>query len=102
MGPKNIETGRRRSRVRAVAIAGLFATLSPMQCHICKNATAEMFLDLGLQPLANKYPRETDFASEDFFPMKVFFCTTCKNVQLGTIVSRERMFEDYYYLSSVN
>jgi len=32
----------------------------------------------------------------------VFFCTNCKNVQLGTIVSRERMFEDYYYLSSVN
>lgn len=85
-----------------VAIAGLFATLSAMQCHICRNASAEMFLDLGRQPLANKYPREADFASEDFFPMQVFFCTTCKNVQLGTIVSRERMFEDYYYLSSVN
>src|SRR3989344_7869499 len=73
-----------------------------MQCHICQSRTAEAFLDLGLQPLANKYPREIDFASEDFFPMKVFFCTTCKNVQLGTIVPRERMFEDYYYLSSVN
>ena len=73
-----------------------------MQCYICRNTTAEMFLDLGRQPLANKYPKQEDFASEDFFPMKVFFCTTCKNVQLGTIVSRERMFEDYYYLSSVN
>src|SRR3989344_99636 len=72
------------------------------QCHIFRNDTAEVFLDLGLQPLANKYPREADFASEDFFPMKVFFCATCKNVQLGTTVSRERMFEDYYYLSSVN
>lgn len=73
-----------------------------MQCELCRNNTAEAFLDLGQQPLANKYPRETDFASEDFFPMKVFFCTTCRNVQLGTKVSRERMFEDYYYLSSVN
>jgi len=73
-----------------------------MQCRICGNATAESFLDLGLQPLANKYPREEDFASEDFFPLEVFFCTTCRNVQLGTIVSRERMFVDYYYLSSVN
>lgn len=73
-----------------------------MQCDLCRNDTAEMFLDLGKQPLANKYPKEADFASEDFFPMQVFFCTTCKNVQLGTKVSRERMFEDYYYLSSVN
>ncbi len=73
-----------------------------MQCSLCKNDTAIEFLDLGQQPLANKYPREADFAGEDFFPMKVFFCTTCKNVQLGTMVSRERMFEDYYYLSSVN
>ncbi len=73
-----------------------------MQCSLCRNDTSVSFLDLGKQPLANKYPKESDFATEDFFPMEVFFCTTCKNVQLGTMVSRERMFEDYYYLSSVN
>ena len=73
-----------------------------MQCDLCRKETAEEFLNLGQQPLANKYPKEQDFASEDFFPMRVFFCTNCKNVQLGTKVSRERMFEDYYYLSSVN
>jgi methylation protein EvaC len=60
------------------------------------------FLDLGRQPLANKYPTKDQFDSEDFFPLSVFFCVRCKNVQLGTVVSRERMFEDYYYLSSVN
>jgi len=57
---------------------------------------------LGKQPLANKYPIETQFKTEDFFPLAMFFCPRCKNVQLGTMVSRERMFEDYYYLSSVN
>jgi len=61
-----------------------------------------MFLDLGKQPLANKYPKQEDFVHEEFFPEQVFFCTNCRNVQLGTIISRERMFEDYYYLSSVN
>lgn len=60
------------------------------------------FLNLGNQPLANKYPTQEQFSGEDFFPMQVLFCPQCKNVQLGTIVSRERMFEDYYYLSSVN
>jgi methylation protein EvaC len=73
-----------------------------MKCRLCSAPNAIEFLDLGQQPLANKYPTEAEFSAEDFFPLQVFFCPTCKNVQLGTIVSRERMFEDYYYLSSVN
>lgn len=53
--------------------------------------------------MANKYPiNEAAFATEDFFPLATHFCPQCKNVELGTVVSRERMFEDYYYLSSVN
>src|SRR3989338_11656579 len=72
-----------------------------MQCGLCKNELVE-FLNLGSQPLANKYPTKEQFKKEDFFPLATYFCTRCKNVQLGTIVSRERMFDDYYYLSSVN
>jgi SAM-dependent methyltransferase len=71
-------------------------------CHLCGQPALHEFLNLGRQPLANKYPTQAQFASEDFFPLAVYFCTHCKNVQLGTIVSRTRMFEDYYYLSSVN
>jgi len=73
-----------------------------MKCQLCASDHTVEFLDLGRQPLANKYPVASQFATEDFFPLAVYFCTRCKNVQLGTMVSRERMFEDYYYLSSVN
>lgn len=73
-----------------------------MKCHLCGTDHAVEFLNLGQQPLANKYPTAELFKTEDYFPLAVFFCTNCKNVQLGTMVSRERMFEDYYYLSSVN
>lgn len=73
-----------------------------MKCDLCGDGDPVEFLNLGNQPLANKYPVEAQFASEDFFPLKVYFCAHCKNVQLGTVVSRARMFEDYYYLSSVN
>ncbi len=52
--------------------------------------------------MANKYPKKENFETEDFFPLQIFFCKNCKNVQLGKMISRERMFEDYYYLSSVN
>jgi len=73
-----------------------------MNCHLCGHEHTVEFLNLGKQPLANKYPTEEQFNGEEFFPLEVYFCLRCKNVQLGTIVSRERMFEDYYYLSSVN
>jgi methylation protein EvaC len=71
-------------------------------CRLCGESALREFLDLGRQPLANKYPTQPQFASEEFFPLAVYFCTNCKNVQLGTVISRARMFEDYYYLSSVN
>ena len=73
-----------------------------MECQLCGHEHTDEFLNLGRQPLANKYPTEAQFASETFFPLSVLFCPNCKNVQLDTIVSREVMFEDYYYLSSVN
>jgi methylation protein EvaC len=73
-----------------------------MKCSLCGCDDLREFLDLGQQPLANKYPTAAQFAAEDFFPLAVLFCESCKNVQLGTFISRKRMFEDYYYLSSVN
>lgn len=73
-----------------------------MKCRLCHREHPIEFLDLGQQPLANKYPKQEEFANEDFFPVKVFFCPNCRSVQLGTEVSRERMFVDYFYLSSVN
>lgn len=71
-----------------------------MICSLCLGLSFE-FLDLGQQPMANKYPVDAD-AKEEFFQVKVYFCPNCKNIQLDTAVSRETMFVDYYYLSSVN
>lgn len=73
-----------------------------IKCLLCSKRALVEFLNLGKQPLANKYTYEKDFATEELFPLSVHFCKNCKNFQLGTIVSRARMFEDYYYLSSVN
>jgi methylation protein EvaC len=73
-----------------------------MKCQLCGHDHPVEILNLGRQPLANKYPTAAQFGTEEFFPLAVFFCPECKNVQLGTVISRERMFEDYYYLSSVN
>lgn len=72
-----------------------------MKCNLCLRKTSFEFLDLGRQPMANKYPKG-NFKSEKFFRLKVRFCSNCKNIQLNKLVSRNEMFEDYYYLSSVN
>ena len=71
-------------------------------CQICQADQCQILVDLGQQPLANKYPAPEEIATEEFHHLEVFFCPHCKNVQLGQLVSREKMFVDYYYLSSVN
>src|SRR5579871_422906 len=73
-----------------------------MKCRLCGDGASVEFLNLGRQPLANKYPTSAQFQQEEFFELAAFFCPRCKCVQIGTIVSRKQMFEDYYYLSSVN
>jgi len=74
-----------------------------MICKICKNNKVNEVLNLGLQPLANKYPKnKNDFLVEKTFQLNLLFCPDCLNVQIKNIVDRKEMFEDYYYLSSVN
>jgi len=52
--------------------------------------------------MANKYPKKNQFINEKKHNMKLIFCSSCKIVQTKIILSRKKMFEDYYYLSSVN
>jgi methylation protein EvaC len=71
-------------------------------CRICGEISEE-FLDLGMQPFANKYPKnQQDVADEIKMKMAIEFCTECKSAQISSVVDRNLMFEDYYYLSSVN
>ena len=74
-----------------------------MKCRLCNSNDTIIFADLGLQPLANKYPKnKTDIKKELKFPMQLVFCNNCQAVQIKKIVDRKYLFEDYYYLSSVN
>jgi len=73
-----------------------------MKCKLCGSSKIKTFLQLGRQPLANKYPTLEQFATEEFHELNINFCTECKTVQLDQIVDRSKMFTDYYYLSSVN
>lgn len=77
--------------------------MSDKLCKICKSKSLKDVINLGLQPLANKYPKNiADFTDEKFFPMSLTLCNNCLNVKIKKLIDRKEMFEDYYYLSSVN
>lgn len=74
-----------------------------MICKICSHEPMKKVVDLGLQPLANKYPKNSnEIKNEKKFPLILIFCENCLNVQIEKLINRKEMFEDYYYLSSVN
>ena len=61
-------------------------------------------INLLKQPLANKYPKnKKEIINEKKFTriLKIVFCKICIR-QIKKIVSRKILFQDYYYLSSVN
>ena len=74
-----------------------------MICRICDSTKITKVLDLGKQPLANKYPKNlSEIKKEKKFKLEIMFCKKCKSGQIKKIIDRNLMFEDYYYLSSVN
>lgn len=72
-------------------------------CRICSGRNLEMVLDLGMQPPANAFLRETDLNLEEKkFPLRVFFCKDCYLLQLLDIIDKDYLFSHYLYLSSAN
>lgn len=58
-------------------------------------------LDLGDLPIANELP-VTNHEIIDLFPLCFGICNECGLGQVGEPVSRERLFSDYRYLSSIS
>ena len=74
-----------------------------MKCRLCDSKNTCDFTNLGLQPLANKYPKnKIEIKKEKKFQMELLFCNDCLSAQIKKIINRKYLFEDYYYLSSVN
>ena len=61
------------------------------------------FLDLGRQPIANKFLKEDEISDEFFFDLKVVFDEETKLVSLKDFVKPELMFnDDYKYTTSLS
>ena len=72
-----------------------------MKCRFCNNSVKEVFLDLGMSPLANSNLKLSELNNEEsFYPLCAYFCSKCYLVQLDEFESPENIFSDYDYYSS--
>jgi hypothetical protein len=75
--------------------------VSGLACRFCGAPLSQVFVDLGVSPLANSYlePEDLDKA-EAFYPLAVYVCDQCLLVQLPEAERPEAIFSDYAYFSS--
>ncbi|MFM8884356.1 MAG: methyltransferase domain-containing protein [Solirubrobacterales bacterium] len=71
-------------------------------CRHCGAPLEEVFVDLGMSPIANdNIPADRESAMEPFYPLTAMVCGECFLVQLLDYEAAENMFdEDYAYFSS--
>ena len=74
-----------------------------MRCYICKNPDLRPLFSLGHQPPSDAFlTKEALGLPETTYPMDLFFCRTCRLVQLGYAVDPEVLFTDYVYATGNN
>jgi SAM-dependent methyltransferase len=70
-------------------------------CRSCGRPGLLPVLDLGQTPLANALLTAHEIAgNEEKFPLRLVRCPACTLVQITATVSPEKLFREYFYLSS--
>jgi SAM-dependent methyltransferase len=73
----------------------------PHSCRSCGHTDLKIILSLGCTPLANALLRLDQLdKAEETFPLDLVFCPVCTLVQITETVSPEKLFREYFYLSS--
>lgn len=75
--------------------------LATSSCRFCGAALHRTFVDLGMSPLCETYPSDTDLKrGEMYYPLHVFVCDQCWLVQLEEFENPQSIFCDYPYFAS--
>ncbi|HLL73714.1 MAG TPA: class I SAM-dependent methyltransferase [Pyrinomonadaceae bacterium] len=70
-------------------------------CRSCGAGGLEVVLSLGRTPLANSLLTAEQLAEpEEAYPLDLAFCGRCSLVQITETVPPEKLFREYFYLSS--
>jgi len=72
-----------------------------MKCRFCKSALTNIFLDLGMSPMANSFLKSTELdTKEPHYPLCSYVCSNCFLVQLDEFEKPQEIFSNYAYFSS--
>lgn len=71
------------------------------KCRICGGKNLKLIFSLGEQSLANNL-LETSSAPSPIYPLELVQCQHCMLIQLSYIVSKEAMFDNYFYIPSIS
>ena len=69
------------------------------ECRSCGNSRLECVVSLGNSPLANNLLNDEN-QEDELYPLQMNYCPECHNCQLSHSVPREKMFDQYLYVSS--
>lgn len=73
------------------------------KCLVCGGYKITPYLNLGKTALANSFLNKSDLnKKENKFPLIVYYCTDCYLAQLGHIVDRKLLFQNYAWFSSAS
>ena len=69
-------------------------------CRLCLSTRVDKVLSLASTPPANELlVRSEDARTQEKFPLDLYFCNDCYHLQLLNVVSPERLFNNYVYVS---
>lgn len=75
--------------------------MTKTMCRFCNAILKNVFVDLGMSPLANSFVSSQGLKSpEKFYPLRTFVCKKCLLVQLEEFEAPEKIFQNYAYYSS--
>tara|TARA_B100000945_G_C20420042_1_gene617441 strand:+ start:1930 stop:3198 length:1269 start_codon:yes stop_codon:yes gene_type:complete len=70
-------------------------------CRLCKSKNIVTFFDLGNQPLANRLKKSFK-ERETKFPLRLFFCKSCRTSQLTHNINSKILFSKYLWQTSTS
>ena len=72
-------------------------------CRLCESYNLKTVIDLNTTPLANSFLSQIELnKKENYYPLKVNYCSHCHHLQLSHSVSAKSMFDKYLYLSNTS
>lgn len=78
-------------------------TMPLLSCRSCGGERLEEIISLGEIPLANSLLTAENLSHlEARYPLDVVFCPTCSLVQITITMPPEKLFQNYFYFSSVS